>query len=456
MKAILLIGLLAVAVWGAWTYDNSKSTPPAQAKQESKARRSVQLTPTPEPTKPSVRPQGKPAPKKVKARIERIADEVEKVRGLKLSKPVDVRFLTRKEMGVRYQIDLQKEWPLAQQEADESMLIAFGYMTPRSKLSRLAEQSTGDAFAGFYEPDTKDLFIIGKQNDMGIVNRLTIAHELTHAAQDQAFDLGKMMDAAEDNDDRMIALKSLVEGDARFSEMLYLGKQKYDEADLYKSPEEESLLFTSYEEAPPVYGLTLVFPYEVGSEWVGSLYKSGGWKAVNAAYKRPPQSSEQILHPEKYVQNDQPENVKVPDMQAALGKKWRKVVTNTLGEYKTLILLGDAQTVDPTLMTASDGWEGDRYDVYKEKEGDGVALVWRTLWESDKDAKEFTTALAAQQLGLNGDVFGSKMKQKKGVLTLDGTAVSVRIRRTGKEVRMVVTRETDDKLIDRLVAKALR
>ncbi len=455
MKAILLIGLFAVAVFGAWKYDSSKNAPPAEARQETRTRKAAQLTPTPEPTKPSVRPQGKPAPKKVRARIERIADEVEKARGLKLKRPVDVRFLSRKEMGVRYQIDLQKEWPVAQQEADESMLIAFGFMTPRSKLSRLAEQATGDAFVGFYEPDTKDLFIIGKENDMGILNRMTMAHELTHAAQDQAFNLDKMMDAAEDNDDRMLALKSLIEGDARFSEMIYLGKQKYNEKDLYKSPEEESLLFTSYQEAPPVYGLTLMFPYEVGSGWVGALHNSGGWKAVNAAYKGPPQSTEQILHPEKYAQNDQPENVQVPDAQVALGKKWRKVSTNTLGEYKTLILLGDAQMVDPTLMIASDGWEGDRYDVYKEKDGDGVALVWRTLWESEKDAREFTTALAAQQLGLNGDVFGSKIKPKKGVLTLDGTDASVRIRRTGKEVRMVVTRETDDKVIDRLVARTL-
>ncbi len=454
MARLFMICLIVLAGVGSWKYDSMK-----REEYRPVARRPASTTaPRPRASKPKpteVRPEGKKAPKNVRTKIARISQDVERVRGLQLKKPVDIRFLSREAFAKRWKIDIKKEWPARERRADEYTLVAFGFMSARSSLDKFAEQDVSDAIAGFYEFDTKDLFLIGDERDMGISNSITMAHELTHAMQDQTYNLKAMYSKVEKNDDKELAFRALVEGDASLSESLYLGKQSYDKEELQSAAEEESLTFTSYEEAPPVMGLTFVFPYSIGTPWVKQLYDRDGWKGVNAAYKRVPESTEQILHLDKYYSNDRPVSVRLPNVDRMLGKGWEKLRTDTLGEYQSLILISDGATDVSSLANAAAGWEGDSYSVYGQKKGRGVALVWKSVWESKKDASEFTLALARQQQRLNGNVFGEEMKLRHGALSLDGADASVRIRRVGKQVNLVVTRDTDAVVADRLVKRLL-
>lgn len=450
MKTLFLMCLLAAAVFGAWKYDTRTATP-EQRPVVASPRRQPAVKPTPAPK--VARPKGKLAPKTVRTKIATITNKVEEVRGLALRRPVEVRFLTQEELAVRWRIDLQRHWPQHERTADEKMMVAFGFMSARSDLSKLMDESVGEGIAGFYEFDSKGLFVIGDHKDLGAFDQVTIAHELTHAMQDQTYNLDGLFASVETNDDRALALRALVEGDAMLSGNLYQGKERLDREQLMMEATEESLFYQSYREAPPVLGLTTLFPYVQGTEWVRQLHDRQGWSGVNAAYKRLPTSTEQILHPEKYTQGDQPMNVKLPDLGSVLGKGWKKLRTNTLGEYQVLVLVSGGDTSQKVYTRAAEGWEGDKYTLYSQSRGDGSALVWESRWETTKDATEFTVALAQLHEALNQNVYGEQLKRRNGAIALDGADSTVRIHRVGKRVFLVVTRDAEPKLADKLLTR---
>jgi hypothetical protein len=143
--------------------------------------------------------------------------------------------------------------------------------------------------------------------------------------------------------------------------------------------------------APPIIRETLEFPYVRGIDFAMVL-QSEGWEAVNAAFADPPQSTEQILHPEKYLSRDEPTLVALPPLTDTLGSGWHLVEAETLGEFQTSLYL--AQQVDRTTADqASEGWDGDQYAVYVRDDDD--VLVFVTVWDSPTDREEFVAAYGA-------------------------------------------------------------
>lgn len=188
--------------------------------------------------------------------------------------------------------------------------MAFGLISARYDLDRLARTDNGDYILGVYEPDTEKLFVIGSARKLNRSTETTMAHELTHAMQDQNFDLSHLMQQTGNNSDRQLALKSIVEGDATFAENRYEGTRHYSQEQLKESLHNESTTFQNYADAPAIFGEIAYFPYTVGTSWIAGLYQQGGWQAVNDAFRHPPASTEQILHPEKYLSNERPVNVR--------------------------------------------------------------------------------------------------------------------------------------------------
>jgi hypothetical protein len=287
-----------------------------------------------------------------------------------------------------------------------------------------------------------------------------MAHELAHALQDQNHNLHRFTDGSEKNSDRALAARSLFEGDAMLAESKFQGKHKISQAAMQEAAVEAILTssaFTSYEEGPPLYGLTMYFPYMQGTEWVKTLHARGGWQQVDAAYRRPPESTEQIMHPEKYFARERPVTVRPANPLSALPKGWKKLRSDTLGEYRTLILLSQGAVETPYLKQASAGWDGDSYAVYAPRNGEtGSTLVWESVWDTETDASEFTVALAALHAGLNQNVFGQGYKKSQGALSLDGADANVRIRRSGNRVVLIVTSEVTPAATDRVLSIAMR
>jgi hypothetical protein len=147
--------------------------------------------------------------------------------------------------------------------------------------------------------------------------------------------------------------------------------------------------------APPFISGTLLFPYDQGATFVTALYEEGGWELVNEAYTNVPQSTEQILHPEKYLGGEAPIEVTVNDPIPALGENWEILEVNTFGEYIVQLFLDSGEVRPSDATDAAKGWGGDQYVVAGTD--DETALVWSTEWDTEADAQEFFHILSTHE-----------------------------------------------------------
>src|SRR5690606_30209794 len=139
------------------------------------------------------------------------------------------------------------------------------------------------------------------------------------------------------------------------------------------------------------------FPYEHGVVFAQYLYDEGGWELVNEAYADPPSSTEQILHPEKYLEGEEPIEVVVDDHSEVLGDDWVEIEADTYGEFGVMTLLGESDLSSRQITRASQGWGGDAYSILM-SEDDELAVVWQTEWDSDRDAREFARTYAEREI----------------------------------------------------------
>jgi hypothetical protein len=231
------------------------------------------------------------------------------------------------------------------------------------------------------------------------MQHLIYAHEFDHALVDQHFDMNKMgvFPDCLSNAQRCQAIQALVEGDATVLEFQWL-KQYATPADqrdmlLYSPP----AMLLPDQSPPPFAEPNLRFPYDYGQKFVQYLYDSGNWETVNQAYQRLPDSTEQIIHPEKYLTAEAPMPVADPTLESVFGPEWRVVKQDSLGEWITYMILAynadvEAQIDREISKAAAAGWGGDHYQVYAGPDGQTVLAVhW--AWDTPQDAQEFDLAI---------------------------------------------------------------
>jgi len=139
------------------------------------------------------------------------------------------------------------------------------------------------------------------------------------------------------------------------------------------------------DDAPAILRVTLVAPYLRGLQFVAAVQGRGGWPAVNNAHRRPPTTSEQILHPEKFFAREPGEEIEIPENKQVLAAGFKRIEEDTLGELELSVYLGQAGPSD-TDDEAAAGWGGDRLAVYAR--GRRTAVIWWTTWDTDTDAKQ--------------------------------------------------------------------
>jgi hypothetical protein len=277
-------------------------------------------------------------------------------------------------------------------------LSALGLIKPTYDLLKYAMNGLADNVGGFYIPWLKLLFVIGTR--FGGVERFVFSHEFDHALTDQHFQIGALgvyPDCLGDQQ-RCAAIRAVVEGDATLLMQQwwrqYAGPQDYQDILRYRPPGQ-----TLPEDYPPPYvSRDLEFPYLKGLSFVQFLYKRGNWAEVNRAYTKLPASTEQILHPDKYLANEQPIAVSAPPLTATLGANWRMIDDNVLGEWTTYLILGAgadlaAQIDDATALKATQGWGGDHYQVYTNDVTSQTVLAAQWVWDTPRDATEFKSAM---------------------------------------------------------------
>jgi hypothetical protein len=341
--------------------------------------------PAPAPT-PSV---GQPAPPEVLSALHRIEDSVVIIRGLTPKSDVPIVFLDKEQLRQYFQESFDREYSPEERVQDQKLLGYIGLIPRDFDLPTFLVDLLGEQVVGFYDDEKKHMALIGEATELSPDERVTFAHEFTHTLQDQHYDLRQLNPPDTENDDQSLAVQALVEGDAVLLMGLWanqnLNRQELEQASQGGGDDR------ALRQAPLVLRTELLFPYTEGVRFVRMLYDAGGFAAVDQAYRKPPSSTEQILHPEKYRDGHEPVPVEILPTNQLLGENWADVSSNTLGELDLRILI-EQFTDRQTATRAATGWGGDRYRLVERQDGQ-LGFILKTAWDTTGDADEFASGL---------------------------------------------------------------
>jgi hypothetical protein len=400
--------------------------------------------------------------------------EMTAIRGLEFQRSVSVGEYSGDELLTFVRKELERELPKDEARRIGASLVHFGLVPPELDYFQSLVDLFGASIAGFYHPKTKELRLIKSIEGEETFSRdVTLVHELCHAAQDQNFDLTTLPIELKTNDDLVLAVRALVEGDATLVALKWGLKEEFDaKSKVAIAAFKSGALREGVTQVPACLRKTLAFPYGHGTEFAQALLGRArdDWSAVSKAFSDLPASSEQILHPRKYFgeARDHPQDIAIPGLEAIVADGWKLAHHNVHGEFGTRLVLDEFKVKDyDTRCAGAEGWDGDRYFIFEGAAG--TAGVWMTAWDSESDAQEFqalyTLVLTAKYEKAERETADQKVSFRKGgvtavlerrgaeVLVLDGfgPGVAGRINRIWSAVK-----KTEVRRVERAVPKDVK
>jgi hypothetical protein len=342
----------------------------------------------------TTRPPAAAAPR-APAAVRAVQSDIAELRGLRFRRPVPVTIESPDKLARRLLRTLDEETDEARKAREGRALAVLGELPPGTDLPRLLRRIQAESVLGYYLPGRppKGRLFVRSSRGLDPYARIILAHELTHAVTDQHFDLTRSdrLAAAVGRDDEETAYAAVAEGDATLVMQRYLRERLTAAEQAAAGLAAAGDRTPRRDAAPAAIREAMLFPYQDGFRFVFRLYQAGGWAAVNRAYRDPPTSTEQILHPDRYLgRRDRPQQVTVPDVSARLGAGWGRGTVIGFGELDARLLLG-TRLPQSTTEAAAAGWDGGRLRTF-ERAG-RTALALRTVWDSTAEAAEFCTAL---------------------------------------------------------------
>jgi len=389
------------------------------------------------PTVPAVKPapaSAAPAPGVMPADLIKMTDEVAKdvetLRGWKFKQPVKKALVTDKEARAWMEKQVDQQLPREKIDQGQAMLRMVGLVPPDCDVRKTLLDLLQGQVEGFYDPDTQTLSLVQRDGAkrMAFVERIMLAHELTHALDDQYADLAGFVKKHMAGDvDADLAAAAVLEGSATLLMTRYMAMQQLsgglDLEGLQQFLKDETARTQAFLSAPR-YFTSMLATYTCGMNFLARGNLAGllvGGKDVGdevlAAVKNPPRSTTQILHPEKYWDpkaREEPVIVNDDDMSkialAAVGGNWGVAHKDTVGELMAAVLT-TPKDQKPDVLAMQDsgywtneaaaGWAGDRFYLLARTSELGVNLmnidntckgIWVTLWDTPKDRDEFIAA----------------------------------------------------------------
>ena len=220
-------------------------------------------------------------------------------------------------------------------------------------------------------------------DDFGIFDEFEILVGYTLALLEQHFDIAGLEIRAEGDLDRQAALEALVIGDANTVGQEYMSAHISPDRFAAAPPPARA---PAIENSPEFVKQRALFAPQGGTNFIAALRKTGQWEAMKLVYKNPPVSTEQIIHPEKYLGGDEPVVVTLPDIASALGAGWVERHNGVMGESFLRAYLAQLSKTD--FGEAAAGWGGDRFSFLEGPSGER-ALVIRFVWDTVEDARQF-------------------------------------------------------------------
>ncbi|MEX2158514.1 MAG: hypothetical protein WEB04_03850 [Dehalococcoidia bacterium] len=331
------------------------------------------------------------------SQLESLADQAADARELDVNDEIEQGSLTRQQLQAYYfesTADITDE-DLADFEAFNTAYRLLGMIGPDDDLVDIITTFYGGDTLGFYDPDENKMVLVADApSELSALDESVLVHEYVHSSQDLRFDLNKLGELADQeeedraNTEYRETIEALVEGDATFAEGLYVFNRDdeggFDEFDNDPGSAAEG------PPIPPAFQRYFSFPYQYGGDFVGYLYQQGGWDEVNRAWEDPPRTEEQIMHPSKYTQGEEAIALKSEDYSGDLGSGWREQTDALFGEFDVYNWLYANTNEDSASARAADGWGGGRIRLYSNDDAEGHVLLQISLfWDSSDEARDF-------------------------------------------------------------------
>lgn len=332
--------------------------------------------------------------------VEAVEQGIQRIRALKLKHQVPIAERTPDEATKMLSAEIDREYTPEQLDADGRGGAMLG-LYPRGINLRAANLSLLESqVIAFYDFHTKQMVVVGGALTREFpgqppalrvkLARMILAHEFTHALQDQSFDFGAEDEKLKSDGDRSLALHAVAEGDATIAGYAFLLGALNPSLlmTLIDNLQSFSQAFTGAAAGVP-RGVAepLTFQYTDGVRFVAEAYKHGGWDAVDRLYRNPPQSTQQILNPELYYDHPVlPRRVTVAGYEGVLGG-WHKADEDTLGELGVRIILENARGEHSPDVKLADQWAGDR--IVMLRKGKAVSVIWLLALRDARAAARF-------------------------------------------------------------------
>ena len=321
-----------------------------------------------------------------------VLKETSELRQLSILKEVKSGAQSRDDIQRMIVKNLDSDTTPAEMHAAEVLLKAFGLAPKEFAYRSFLIKLLTEQVAGYYDPKAKQFYLADWIELEG--QKPVMAHELTHALQDQHFNLKRFEKWPKGESDAELAAHALIEGDATLAMMHYMAKNPLVALAFIRTLGAQEIAAEQFKQAPRALRESLLFPYEEGSAWATQLYKRGGWEMVSQAFSKLPQSSEQILHAEKYFAYEPPQKLTLPDFKAVLGPTWKNIDSDVNGEWGCYLILDEFLNNTTESKQAAAGWGGDRFALYETGKPDEVFVAQLTAWDTALDAREFFDAYA--------------------------------------------------------------
>ena len=258
------------------------------------------------------------------ATLRAIEVQVSQIRGLQALTEPELKLLDHASLNAYLADQFEREYLPSERESDQKEFVLLGLLKPTENLVQIQLNLLSDQVIGVYDSESKALFVVAEDTGFGPGERMTYAHEFNHALQDQYYDLNKIAPKHPVSNDRSMAVHALIEGDAIMLQTLW-AQSNLTQDDLIQLARASAGSDDSLARVPLVVRTELLFPYIDGFNFVRQAFRRAGndYAVVDDLFNNPPESTAQLLHPEKYQNHVQPVDVGLGDIAARLGPEWR-------------------------------------------------------------------------------------------------------------------------------------
>jgi hypothetical protein len=319
-----------------------------------------------------------------------VLKETSELRELSIMRPVKSGAQSRAEIERMIVRNLNEETTPAEMHATEALLRVFGLAPNNFEYRPFLIKLLTEQVAGYYAPKAQQFYLADWIELEG--QKPVMAHELTHALQDQHFNLKRFDKWPKGDSDAELAAHALIEGDATLAMTLYMAKHPLVALAFIKSLGSQETSTEQFKAAPRALRESLLFPYEAGSNWATAVYRKGGWDLVSKAFTKLPQSTEQIMHPDKYFAYEAPLKLTLPELKLQLGPTWKRIDSDVNGEWGCYLLLDEYLNDAAESKKAAAGWGGDEFALYEGANPAEIFVAQLTAWDTPVDAREFFDA----------------------------------------------------------------